>query len=481
MNKILIILLLLLSISRLNAHDFLQKGWSKQVEPVKEKFLCFTFNESRSELQHSFYPWQQTHYSSKGIIWTNGQSFQKLDSLITNKKTYHSRTVVTPDELLIIDYNEEQISECSKDDLENQVFRTARFTPVLLLDYFYNHKIEVNAESDSSYAVFATTINQNKVRIFINKSSCLLEKITILSDDELFGDVLTTIRYIDYIQVDHIYHHKKVAIEKINGKITDTVFISDLKIADDKPTIIPVVENYQFNEPIPIQPEIKTEKYGDNLYLVELKHTDDRVMIAEFDSFFLVAEAPLNSENGELIIKEARKIAPHKPVRYFVFGHYHPHYLGGVRAFVHKGAEIICSDINKDYVSFIVQNARTIHPDSLAVQPGLLQVKIIKDSLTISDGHFDMKIYFIGNRSKHTDDYLIYYFPREKILFQDDLVWIRHNEAIAKAGPRQAGLYHAIQDLNLDVETIIQSWPVQDYGVKTIIPFRDLEESVIRE
>jgi hypothetical protein len=164
-----------------------------------------------------------------------------------------------------------------------------------------------------------------------------------------------------------------------------------------------------------------------------------------------------------------------------VFGHYHPHYLGGIRPFVHKGAIIICSDINIEYVKYIVNAPHTLKPDSLQKEPRPLQVEHIKDSLTISDGNFEMKIYFIGEKSKHTKDYLIYYFPVEKLLFQDDLVWIAKEGEIKKAGERQAGLYNAIIELNLEIETIIQSWPVADYGVKTIIPFKDLESSMQKE
>ena len=89
-----------------------------------------------------------------------------------------------------------------------------------------------------------------------------------------------------------------------------------------------------------------------------------------------------------------------------------------------------------------------------------------------------MKIYFIGKHSEHTIDYLIYYFPSEKVVFQDDLAWIANDGPIKKARSRQAGLYNAIKNLKLDVKTILQSWPVADYGVKTIIPFDDLEKSM---
>lgn len=386
--------------------------------------------------------------------------------------------VYTLHELLIINYGKEKIADVSNQDLENQIFKNARYSPINLLDFFFKNKIEISSESDEKYAVFQTEINQNKIKLFILKSNCLVEKTTILSDDELFGDVLTTITYSEYAKIGDIYHPRIVIIEKINGKVMDTVSLSTLTTVNEKPTIISKPQNYKLTDPKTVQPEIKTEKYTDNIYLTELKHTDDRVMMVEFENFFLVAEAPLNSENGELIIKEAHKISPDKPIKYFVFGHYHPHYLGGVRPFIHKGAKIICSDINKDYVKYIAEARHTIKPDSLELQPRSFQVEMIKDSLTISESKLEMKIYLIGDKSKHTNDYLIYYFPKEKILFQDDLVWIKRDGTISKASPRQAGLYNAIMELNLEVKTIIQSWPVQDYGVKTIIPFEDLELSI---
>lgn len=98
--------------------------------------------------------------------------------------------------------------------------------------------------------------------------------------------------------------------------------------------------------------------------------------------------------------------------------------------------------------------------------------------MRIADDKTEMIIYFIGEKSAHTKDYLIYYFPKEKILFEDDLVWIFKSGEIKKAGNRQAGLYYAIKDLGIEVDTIIQSWPVKDYGVKTVIPFEDLEKSI---
>lgn len=180
-----------------------------------------------------------------------------------------------------------------------------------------------------------------------------------------------------------------------------------------------------------------------------------------------------------MIISEANKIAPNKPIKYFVFGHYHPHYLGGIRSFIHRGAKIICSKADQEYVDYLASASHSLNPDNLQRQPKPLVFEEIKDSLTITDSKFEMKIYFIGKKSEHTNDYLVYYFPSEKLLFEDDLVWIAREGEIKKASGRQSGLYNAVMELGLDIKTIIQSWPVADYGVKTVIPFSDLEKSMM--
>ena len=105
-------------------------------------------------------------------------------------------------------------------------------------------------------------------------------------------------------------------------------------------------------------------------------------------------------------------------------------------------------------------------------------IEQIKDSLTISDSKMELKIFLIGKKSDHTQDYMIYYIPSQKLLYQDDLTWISSDGVPKKPGSRQIGLYNAIKDLNLNVETIVQSWPTGRDNLKSIFPFKDLEETM---
>ncbi|MBN3581930.1 hypothetical protein JYB64_05985 [Algoriphagus aestuarii] len=457
--------------------NYLKESWKKQSEPLETNILNFEFQESSNQLLHSFSPWQQTNFSTSGEIWIQAHDFSKIDTLRSNQRVYLSKTVLSEQEFLLQNYGKEQLESLTKSQLQDQIFLSARYLPHRLLNYFKEHNIPIE-RLEEKYAVYSLQINQTTVKLFLDKDTFLLSKIQTLSHDDLFGDVKTTYTYSDYLQIEDFYLAKQIEIKKINVKLLDQVEISHAKFTDSIPQLLERPTDYKLTEEIHIPPSVSTSSFNEHIHLVELGHTDDRALVVEFSDFLLVAEAPLTSENGELIIAEAKKIAPDKPINYFVFGHYHPHYLGGVRPFVQEGAQVIVSEHNQEYLSYIVHATRTVKPDRLSLDSRPLQLELIQDNLRISDGEYSMDIYLIGEKSKHTIDYLVYYFPEEKLLFEDDLIWIPIEGEAKNVSPRQIGLYQAIQDLGLEVQTIIQSWPVSDYGVKTIIPFEELENSI---
>ena len=472
-----IIFFSLISVHGFSQSDFLKESWNKQVKPLENSYLNFVFSESSKQLHHSFYPWEETTYKTTGEAWGGKGTFSKVDTLKSNQDVFLSKTQLTEDEFLLQNFGNVELAQVSPEQFMDQTYLTARYLPSRILNYFLNQKIPLDQEDDQN-AIYSTRINETQITLYLDKSTKLLSKVLTVQHDDLFGDVDTEYTYSNYTRLDDFYLAQDIEIKKINGKLVDQVHLSHPKFIAHRPEILQRPADYRLSEETLPLIAINATRFNDYIHLLELPHTDDRVMIVEFSDFLLIAEAPLSSENGQLIIQESKKLAPDKPIKYFVFGHYHPHYLGGVRPFVHQGAKIISTEDNSEYLSYIVQAKRTVKPDSLHLDPKPLSLELINEQLTISDGKVTMTIYNIGEKSKHTKDYLIYHFPDDRILFEDDLVWIPKNGEIQTARERQAGLYHAIQDLGIAVDTIIQSWPVLDYGVKTIIPFEDLKKSM---
>lgn len=422
-------------------------------------------------------PFELVKYKKSGHISFSGSEWQLNDTLHYRKdKTFFSRTILTQKDISRVNYTDSTVLDTI--DYKNYctfILSTARYSPYYLLQF-----LDVNSDwvqlKEGQNEIVVANFGEYQVSAYILSGSTKVDSIKIRYHDDLWGDTESVFQY-DYTSSNNALSPVSVLLSKYNGAWTDTITITRSRVEELLASDTQDYPKTFIAHKAPALPELSWSTYSDGIHLLELKHTDDRVLVAEFDSFVLVAEAPLNSENGHLIIDEVNKRIG-KPIRFFVYGHFHPHYLGGVRAFVNEGAKIICSDPSKEYARRIIEQEHSIKPDSLYYSEKPLKQIVLSDSFVVSDGEMKMVIYFIGEESAHTCDYLIYYFPHQKLLFEDDLVWIKVGQNTAKAGARQKGLYQAIQNRGLDVETIIQSWPVKNHSVKTIINIAELESTL---
>jgi glyoxylase-like metal-dependent hydrolase (beta-lactamase superfamily II) len=459
--------------------DNLLQCWEQQVKPLQSQYISFSYSETLNELYHSPEPWKQLNYIGVGIIWCNADNFLKQDTLTQGKRILYSKTQFNKSTYLYQDYGRKDLASVTPDMITEQIMNTARYSSVTLINYFHEHKIPVDKEKDDNHvSVYTATINKTIVSLHIDSDKNLLNKITTLNHDELHGDVLSTFVYSSYSKEGKLLYPKMIEVEKLNGRLKDEIKILRTNLTQEIPKLLDKPDDYKVNDDIETRPEIKVEQYSNNIHFVNLVHAGSTAMIVEFNNFLLVAEAPLSSKNGALIIDEAKKIAPGKPIKYFTFGHHHPHYLGGMRPFIHEGAIVLSTKEDESYINYLANAPRTLSPDSLQLDPKPLHLEEVKDSMTITDGKFEMKIYAIGNKSGHTNDYMVYYFPQEKLLFEGDLVWIGKKGEPKKAGNAQSGLYNAIKDMSLNVATIVQSWVTSPEDYKTTIPFEDLERTM---
>jgi hypothetical protein len=470
--------LLSLNIAPCSAKDALKECWKQQAEPLQHQYLNISYNEKQNELYHSPEPWMQIGYTGNGKIWYGAEHFARQDTFTIGKRKLHAKLQLHKNELLFADYGHEDLSDVTPDVLFGHLLETARYEPTTLVQYFSDRKVSGKKQAGNDLMLYQIRIYQSVVCLYIRSSDNLVEKITVLSNDDLHGDVLTAYIYSNYTHEGKLSYPKNVSIEKLNGKVHDEVSISDVAMVSDMPALLTRPKDYAIKEKPIEKTDISVEHYNEHIHFVNMRHVGIKAMVAEFNDFVLVTEAPLNNTNGELLIAEVRKIAPGKATRYFSFGHHHPHYLGGMRSFIHKGATVLTAKDDIPYLNYLANAAHSLKPDSLQLSPRSLNLQEIDDSITITDGTYAMNIYHIGQKSGHTSDYLIYYFPEEKLLFEGDLVWIASKGDLQKAGPTQAGLYNAIKDLNLNVKTIVQSWNISSEKYKMQIPFEELEQSV---
>lgn len=471
-------LLIFLSSQTSSGQDLLEQCQNKQGKPLLKKTIRLTYREKINKLYHSSEPWQLLSYAGEGAVWLNADDFAKQDTLKRGKRSFFSRTQYNGSELLFLDHGDTSLSTVTQKQFAERSFLSARYVPSQLIELAVKQKFRPTKERSSDYVTYEGAVNGTPVKLHVRRSDSLLAKAELLHADDFHGDVAEVFSYEGYTQTDGFFYPRNVRIVQHSGKVTEDVEIIGASFVSKPPTLLQKPGEYVMKSDELEKPVTTVERYSSHLHFIHLMDASSRVLLVEFDKFLLVAEAPLSSENGERIVREARKIAPGKPIRYFVAGHHHSHYTGGMRAFVHKGAKVIAVEPILPFLQHLVDAPHRLRPDSLQMQPKPLQTEIVKDSLKIESGGYNMTIYFLGDKSGHTKDYLVYYFPEEKMLFEDDLVWIKSKGEPTKAYERQISIYNLIKEKHLDVKTVVQSWGIASEEYKTVVPFEELEASM---
>ena len=173
------------------AKDYLRACWHQQGEPLQANCLVLRYRETVHELEHNAAPWQTTAYAGRGTVWSNADSFLKQDTLqpAAKPRTYFSSTQWSPATLLFRDYGDKDLFAATSGLQQDYTFRSARYSPVALLAYFVQQHISADKTAPPGLVAYHATINETVVSLFIRKRDALLDHITLLSPDELLGDV----------------------------------------------------------------------------------------------------------------------------------------------------------------------------------------------------------------------------------------------------------------------------------------------------
>ncbi|MEZ6037509.1 MAG: hypothetical protein R3F29_08515 [Planctomycetota bacterium] len=201
---------------------------------------------------------------------------------------------------------------------------------------------------------------------------------------------------------------------------------------------------------------------------------DTRSLAVEFSDHVILCEASLDNPAGERLLSCLDQHLPGKPVRYVLFGHYHPHYTGGLRPVMARGATVVAPPLGAAFAAEIA--ARPFHepPDALTRSGSVPIVEVMTGQRTFRDTDNELVAIDIGADSHHTVEYVVFWLPRQRMLFEGDIGWYSVGAGIRPSGLRAAGLVKAIDTLGLPVETLVQSWPTRGRSTLPLAELRTL-------
>jgi hypothetical protein len=207
------------------------------------------------------------------------------------------------------------------------------------------------------------------------------------------------------------------------------------------------------------EPEIVPLAPG--VWSADMEDIGSRTLIVEFADHLAMIEFAVGSANGERLVDAARRRWPQKPIRYALFSHYHPHYLGGIRAMIAEGATVVTTPGNEALVRTMAALPFTIQPDRLARSPRPLSIQTFSDRFELADSTNELVAFNYGERSQHTDEFVVFWLPRAKLLFESSLGWYRAADGKSRVSARTAPLLAWADEQKLDVRRVVQSWPMR--------------------
>jgi glyoxylase-like metal-dependent hydrolase (beta-lactamase superfamily II) len=216
--------------------------------------------------------------------------------------------------------------------------------------------------------------------------------------------------------------------------------------------------------------EIEPREIAPHLFSIDLVSLNMRVFVAEFSDHLLVYEGAWDSRNSDPIAARIRARFK-KPVRYYAFSHIHSQYVAGTRSYVHEGATVLVPPTTAPLMETMVREGRRLRPDALSAEPRELRMRTVPKKRRLKDRMNTAEIYNV--ESSHTDEYLIVYFPRQKVLLTGDLLFYYPGKPLTG---RSRLLCDTVRKLGLDVETYVPTWPLDGYGTKNVVTRDEMRE-----
>jgi glyoxylase-like metal-dependent hydrolase (beta-lactamase superfamily II) len=305
----------------------------------------------------------------------------------------------------------------------------------------------------------------------------LLTKYGYLYADPITGDSEISQTYSGYRTVGKLKLPTGRALYNSGGVIQEVEY-TDLQI-NTKPaeSVFAGPEDFEKLEAPPATPPPPAVvKIADDVYVLNgLAGGTHNAMFVAFNDYILVVEAPENiiyGNNSVQAIKKIKETVPGKPIKYLVLTHHHSDHSGGFREYVAEGATIVTTASTKSELEKAAALESSLLPHLASKNKTTFEVVENKKRVFQDDKHL-VEFYDIGP-NPHANEILVAYLPKQKILFQADMLNPAANGTIPIAQDVTVSFSEKLQQLGLDVEKIygVHGRPATPEELKTSVEKR---------
>jgi len=345
------------------------------------------------------------------------------------------------------------------------VATVAAIHPEIVADAILERRENVEPDHADGY-LFAW--NDELWSVLLNDKSGRILSLQRRTHHDVFGDGSEQIYYDKNSSDGKVLHPDKVTVSRGGRELAQLKFGAPERGVE---FVMPNGDISRDHTRLISADDISFKELAPSVFSIDLETINTRVFVAEFMDFLVVIEGAYNSRNCDLLAEKIRERFQ-KPVKFFTFSHLHGQYIGGIRSWVSVEATIIVPSTTLRLAENIVNNPNYLHPDALTLNPKPLQITVAKEGRRIDDATNALEIYNVD--TDHTDEYFIFYFPRQKVLLTGDLLFYTPGQPLKG---RSIKLCDTVQKLRLDVDTYVCTWPLSGYDTKNIVTKSEMQEA----
>ena len=266
--------------------------------------------------------------------------------------------------------------------------------------------------------VFAAA-NGALLNLFFDAGTNLLSKYEQMVTDPVDGDVVQETIFTGYRPVERIMV-PAVRRTRRGGDLIEEVRYTEVRF-NTRPADAAFArpEGFEVQPFPPPPPPVRETKLADGVYLFE---SGANALVVEFETYVLVVEPYAGGRGPKPTINKAREMFPSKPVRYVVVTHHHDDHSGGLRSYVAEGVTVVTTPANRAYFERMAASTFTLAPDDQTRAPRRPLFEFVTGGRRVfTEGAQTLELIDIGP-SPHAREMLVAYLPKEKLIFQGDLV-----------------------------------------------------------
>lgn len=327
------------------------------------------------------------------------------------------------------------------------------------------------AESNKKNLRFTAKDKQNNTITFnddfglqynlvLDKQSNLLRKVLLLTYDEHYGDTFDEYNY-EYLNSSDVIPTK--VSKKEHGLLeSEYKYVDVVKdVTPDSSFVKSLCKTCKI-ELKNTNSNISIEKADNNIWIAKFNDLDNKSLIAEFKDYVIVFEAPANTVIATELITKIKQQFPNKPIKLLALSHHHPDHAGGFVAFTNQNIPVMTTKGNVPFFEKMQKTKHTIVPENSPTTTKVTFNLVGAKSYQVSGDDTNQFIaYESGETTDHVQEFLYFYFPKQKILFVGDLVIFSKDE-LRPQRKRAYSVYQLIKDKKLNVEKIYTAWPLKE-------------------